>query len=202
MMWLLHLDKTITNGMYLANSLNPFWLHVLYYAASVFIYSLPIILLYLFYRGGNDRVKSVKIFLIAVIAWVVLNRLIGDFLYAHYGFRDRPFAQYGIKELFFERPTKAFPSDHAAVIFAATLSFFYYRYRKIGWIFLIGGTISALARVAIGFHWFGDIVGGYIMGLIAFLVVLAFDKQLTEAIQWTFNKLSFGAPNGQKRPKL
>ncbi len=176
-MSILGLDNSITFSLYHQFS-NPLAEKLLYYSASVFIYLLPVLLVYLFWRGGRDRVNSVKIFLVAVLAWQVFSALLGHYLYSRYGFRDRPFAVHGLQEFFFERPQKAFPSDHAAVIFGVMLSLFAYGYRRLGWIFLIGGTLSALARVVIGFHYFGDVIGGFVIGGLAFWLIWLLGRPL------------------------
>ncbi|MBI4948171.1 phosphatase PAP2 family protein [Candidatus Berkelbacteria bacterium] len=173
-MWLLELDKTITFWLYkeqLSEQVN--------YLASYFIYLLPLSLIYLFFHSYKDRLVAIKVLIISIFSWKVLSYLTGLISYNYFEFRDRPFATYGIKELFFERPEKAFPSDHAALLATATLCFFYYKYPRLGWFFLIGGVIvSSFARVVIGFHWFGDVVGGWVIGLIAFGVLTIFDRSI------------------------
>jgi len=44
------------------------------------------------------------------------------------------------------------------------------------------GIISTLSRVMIGFHWFGDVVGGVIVGVIAGAVVLMFNQRIDRLI--------------------
>ena len=184
-MYLLNLDKTLTFKLYVADKLSTFGLHSLYAVASYFVYLLPIILLVLFFKNPRDRINSAKIFLSAAIAWFVLNYSIGYLLY-HYGFRDRPFASKGVAELLFERPQKSFPSDHAAVLFAVMLAFFMYKYPKLGWLFIVGGAITCLARVMIGFHYVGDILGGWAVGAAAVGIVMLLDKPLTKAFEYIF----------------
>lgn len=174
--WLLTLDHTITFWFYRSGTLSPGMEKLFYSVATFFIYLLPLILIYLFWKGGQDRVNSAKIFLAAVIPWLIFTTLVGGYLFSHYGFRERPFALNGIQELFLKRPDKAFPSDHATVLMAVTLAFYAYGYKKIGWLFLIGGVVlSSLARVVVGFHWFGDILGGFVSGALGFWLVWALD---------------------------
>ncbi|HUD20500.1 MAG TPA: phosphatase PAP2 family protein [Candidatus Saccharimonadales bacterium] len=185
---MLTLDHTITNWLYGGRVLPHGWENLLYGLASFFVYLLPVILIVLFFKNYRDRLNSIKIFLIAVVSWQVLNKSIGSFLYNHYGFRNRPFADYGgTKEFFFEQPQKAFPSDHAAVLIAVALSLIFYRYPKLGWVFLIGGVLSSLARVVIGFHWFGDVIGGWAIGAITWGVFYLLDTQ----IDWLLKKIPY-----------
>lgn len=186
-MWLLELDKSITFWLYRSETLSAQGEKLLYFVASYFIYSLPLIVLYLFFYSYKDRLNAIKIFIFSVFSWKVISLLVGTILYGVYEFRDRPFASLGIQELLFEQPEKAFPSDHAAVLATATVCFFYYKYPRLGWLFLIGGVlISSLARVAIGFHWFGDVVGGWLIGLIAFGLLAIFDRQISFVLDKIF----------------
>ena len=155
---LINLDQRITDWFYGGRVLPGAWENILYSLASVFIYALPVILLVLFFRNYRDRLNSIKIFLAVVITWQIITKYLGTFLYNTYGFRDRPFAEYSsVKEFLFEQPTKAFPSDHSAVIMVVALSLFGYKYPRLAWPFLILGLTSSLARVVIGFHYFGDV---------------------------------------------
>lgn len=192
---LLELDHRITFWLYRGDLLSPTGQKILFFIASGVIYILPIILLVLFFRSAADRLASLKIFLSAIVAWFVLNKTIGNFLYNNYHFRDRPFVERGLHELLLERPQKAFPSDHSAVIMAVIFALFYYRYPKLGFFFLIAGVISSLARVVIGFHYFGDIMGGWIVGAVAFAIIYWLDQPITSlykrvASRWT-NQATF-----------
>lgn len=181
-MGLLELDTTITFWLYRGDQLSANaqqWLNAL---ASYVVFLLPIVLLVLITRSYQDRITSAKVFVTAVVSWQVLSFGIGSFLYGQYGFRDRPFTERGLTELFLERPEKAFPSDHAAVLMAVTIAFFAYRYPKLGWLFLVLGVLSSIARVAVGFHWAGDVLAGWVVAVIAFLIIKAVDRPLTNLI--------------------
>lgn len=186
---LLGLDQTITEFLYDSAASEQFQ-HGLFVAASVFIYVIPVVLLVMFWRSHRDRIASLKILTATVLTWQVFSNFLGQFLYDGYGFRERPFAGQGIKELLFERPEKAFPSDHSAVMAAVVIGFFVYRYPKLGWLFLVLGLLSSLSRVVIGFHWFGDMVGGWLLGAIAVGVIWLFDRPLTRLFEWVIQKLS------------
>jgi len=178
-MSLLDLDNRITFWLYSADRFDPIWQQLLFFTASVIIYSLPVLLLVLFFRSARDRLNSVKMAASALLAWLVFNKAISAFLYGQYHFRDRPFASQGLEEFLFEQPPKAFPSDHAAVLAAVVLTFFYYRYPKLGSALLIAGLVSSLSRVVIGFHYFGDVLAGWLVGAAAFGVIYLLDRPLT-----------------------
>ncbi|MEX1051851.1 MAG: phosphatase PAP2 family protein [Patescibacteria group bacterium] len=186
---LLGWDRAITEFLYYQDA-GLGLQRLIFSAASLFIYVIPAVLLVMFWRSQRDRIVALKILVAVGLAWKVLSNLTGQLLYDGFGFRDRPFAAGGFPELFFERPEKAFPSDHAAVIAVMVLGLFVYRYPKMGWVFLVLGGISSLSRVIIGFHWFGDVIGGWLIGALAVGVIWLFDRPLTNFFEWLIRKLS------------
>jgi membrane-associated phospholipid phosphatase len=187
-MSLLQLDDRITFWLYRGDQMSQAAQKGLFFTASGLIYALPLLLAIFFFRSARDRIASIKLALAAGLAWQVLSSSIGGFLYSHYHFRDRPFTSRGLQELLFERPQKAFPSDHSAVIMAIGLGLIYYKYPKLGWVFLSVGMISSLARVVIGFHYFGDVLGGWLLGATALGVVVLLDRPLTALINKIFGR--------------
>lgn len=182
-------DQTITNFLYL-EAASQSVKNVLFAIAGGFIYVVPIVLLWMFFRSYKDKLISMKIFAGAVIAWGVFTKLTGDILYTNFGFRDRPFVENGLSELFLEQPQKAFPSDHSAVLAVVILSLFIYKYPKLGYLFLIGGVASSIARVVIGFHWFGDILAGWLLGALAVGFIWVFDRHITKVFEWLIRRFS------------
>ena len=182
-------DQTVTNFLYF-EAASQTVKNVLLVVAGGFIYIIPVVLLIMFFRSHRDRLTSIKIFTGVIIAWQGLTKITGDILYTNFGFRDRPFAESGLNELFLEQPQKAFPSDHSAVFAVIVLSLFIYKYPKLGYLFLIVGIASSLARVVIGFHWFGDILGGWLLGALAVGLVWVFDRPLTKALEWFIRRFS------------
>lgn len=182
MNYFLSLDDLITNALYLQDA-NLAVTRFLYIFASVLIYALPILLIWMAIRSSNSRIVAVKIFLAAVVAWQGLSSAIGNFLYQGYGWRERPFAQLGYDELLFEQPAKAFPSDHAAVLFVAVMLLYYYGYAKYARWLLVVALVVSLGRVMIGFHWFGDILGGVAVAALTAGLFIVFDKPITKLIK-------------------
>lgn len=146
--------------------------------AQLTIYVIPVILLAMLFLP-KYRLTGLKIGTVALFSWIIFSQLIGTIIFERYGFRLRPFADRGFTELFFEQPMKAFPSDHAAVFAAVTICLFVYHYRKLGWAVLAISLIGSLARVMVGFHWAGDIVGGWLIGAFSFLLFWSVDELFT-----------------------
>lgn len=186
-MSLIRLDQNLTEGIYSLTRDNLGLQKIVYIFASYPIFLLPIALVWLVWQK-TSRWEAVKIFIGAIFTWQVMSKLAGEFFYTQFGFRDRPFAFAGIKELLLEQPQKAFPSDHAAVLLFVTCALFYYRQKTWAWIFLVATVLSSIARVAIGFHFVGDILGGWLIGAIGFGLLVYFDRPLQKLLEkiWNF----------------
>lgn len=80
--------------------------------------------------------------------------------------RPRPFQALDITPLFGSE-SPAFPSGHATLLFA--LSFFVlYKNRSWGYWFITFSFLNVLSRVVAGVHWPSDILGGILVGALAF----------------------------------
>jgi len=176
-MSLLSIDQSLSNGFYDYVWATPLLKDFVHFLATYLIYSLPIVLIILFLEN-KQRLISIKIFLGTILTWKVYSFLIGTFIYSQFNFRDRPFASRGLTELFFEQPQKAFPSDHAAVMMFVTLILFGYRQKVWAWLFLTLMILNSLSRVGIGFHFFGDILGGFVVGGLGYLTLRKCDEFL------------------------
>lgn len=182
-MSLLDLDYRLTFSLFNFGNSSEFVKYLSLGLAAVFAYGLPLVLIWMFWRGAKSRIDSIKLFLLGIFTWKILNSVIGAYFYNTWGFRDRPFSLNGTVELFFEQPQKAFPSDHAALLLAVTAGFFFYRYPKLGWWFLAGTILSSLGRITVGFHYVGDILAGWVVGLVAAALFMMLDKPLHRTLE-------------------
>ncbi len=82
--------------------------------------------------------------------------------------RERPFESFGFEPLFLDI-NPAFPSGHAAFLFALAMVIFYFNRFWGSW-FLGFSLLVGLARVFSGLHWPSDIFGGVVVALISFLI--------------------------------
>ena len=126
----------------------------------------------------SRRVDLAELTLAGLGSWIVLSGLVKLFLY-----RPRPWvAGTGVKELFFHRPDNSFPSDHSALLFALATSAYLMGWRKSGhWLLLVAVLVSA-ARIATGIHWFTDIMGGLVIGVIGASLIYAVRAPLRRMI--------------------
>ena len=111
---------------------------------------------------------------LAVAVGLLLNQ--GILLFVS---RVRPY-DLGLTHLIVEKSADpSFPSDHATMVFAITFMLILLRDRfRI--IYLIFAILVALARVFIGVHFLGDVVGGVFTALIASVLVHFMFKSSSE----------------------
>jgi undecaprenyl-diphosphatase len=88
----------------------------------------------------------------------------------------RPFQTFAFEPLIATAPDAAFPSGHAAFLFAIAFVLLYENRRRGGW-FLLGAAIVAAARVIAGVHYATDVVGGALVALVAAVAVHSLIKR-------------------------
>jgi undecaprenyl-diphosphatase len=156
-----------------------------------FIYALPVIMIYLWFKYPARRVPLTLAFFACIFSWFVITKsIVPNFIW----FRERPdLGLIGLKEVFFHRPDYSFPSDHATALFALTFGFYAYGWKKVGNWFLVYTILILVARVTIGIHFPLDIVGGMISALLGVgAVYLAKDwlaKNLIKPIEKILKKI-------------
>ena len=123
--------------------------------------------LYGLYKNNNQyKVDALMIFYsigFAFLVYIVLNLGLP--------FRPRPETVSTIRPLVDHLPDNSFPSGHAIFAGASVLAAFLYSRRTIAWILLVSGIFMVLSRVLAGIHYPGDILVGYIIGLLGAYVV-------------------------------
>jgi len=73
----------------------------------------------------------------------------------------------GLKLLISHESSGSFPSGHTMFLVPLALTVYYLK-PKIGIWFILGTILMGISRVVVGVHWPFDILGGFILGAIAF----------------------------------
>lgn len=141
---------------------------------------IPLALIYFFLKTGDRRVDSLFVLFTTVLA-IQLSHLLGLFYY-----HPRPFEIY--ETLLIASPGNTFPSQHAATMFAVAFSFLYRQKLKIGLFFTLLAFLNSFSRVAVGFHFPFDILGG-ILAAVAALSILTFLETRVESFSKYLDKL-------------
>lgn len=171
--WLISLNDFIVGK-------NPFLDKVLIFFGVYFIYTLPVILVLLWFLVKKEQKALAFSFAGMLLSWFAITKSIIPAIW----FRERPDLDLiGAKEIFFHRPDYSFPSDHATALFAITFGLYLFGFKKAANWFLIYSIIICFARVVIGVHFPLDIVAGALSGLIGAIIIDIFQKPL-ERIIW------------------
>lgn len=144
------------------------------------IYTVPIILVGCWFYSKYMKRATLQMVLTGVLAWPVFNKLFAHFIWS----RPRPYSatNISVKELIFHRPDYSFPSDHATLLAALTVTAWLLGFRKLGWLFFTIGIIVATTRMVAGVHYPLDIVAGVMVGAAFAFLVNALKAPLTRFI--------------------
>ncbi|MHB8576802.1 MAG: phosphatase PAP2 family protein [Dehalococcoidia bacterium] len=157
-------------------------------------------------RGENEAVDFARqrLVVVAVLAALLalgVNQIIGNAWY-----RPRPFVDHHVTQLVAHAADGSFPSDHAAGGMALAVSVILAADRwakRLGWLLAALAALLAFARVFIGVHYPGDVVGGCLIGaasawLLHALIrplgslLLPLLRPLHQLTEWIANRLRIG----------
>ncbi len=174
------LDQSLVRTVNGSLLLHPFLASTVYYIAAYSVYLIPVIWLGAwFFVGKKQRLILFSSIFAGLLGWQGFNRLLKLFFY-----HARPVQALGLKEVFFQRPENAFPSDHIA--FLSAIAFFYLmRKQSSGTWLLLFSLLVGLARFAIAFHYLSDILAGFVVGYIAAWLVNFYHEKLSDSV-WDY----------------
>lgn len=170
--------------VYIQRSVGKYsWLDdLLIFMAQYLIYTIPVLLIILWFWSVPVKKAVFKSLIAVVIAWLGLAKLVAVLVN-----RPRPAeAILNAKELLFHRPDTSFPSDHATMMFALALSLRLYGLKKLGNTLLVVAVLISISRVWVGVHFPFDVIAGAILGcFVAWIVWLCrnfIDRYLTNPL--------------------
>ena len=144
---------------------------IIYFCATylIFIASAYAIFHVVFTSETKHYVKHIGIILgSAMLAWIVshfMKDLIGH---------PRPDLSLALLQ---PNDPYSFPSGHATFMFALAWSMYSFD-KRAGIIIFVLATLTGIARVLAGVHYWYDIVGGFIVGAFVSAVILYFTKKI------------------------
>ena len=120
-------------------------------------------------RAHKQRtvIASIVHMAVASLSILIINQLF---------FRERPFTSNEVNLIFYAPTDSSFPSNTAAGTLGIALPFIFSRGKSTGLILLGMSFTLSLARVYVGVHYPGDIIGGYMTSLLTFPVSLTILK--------------------------
>ena len=149
---------------------SPFLDVLVVFFAEFFPYIIVLGALVFIYKSSKD--KRTRIYqTLFIFLTVLLSRGFFGGVPKYLVTKARPFNFFDFVPAFTETGN-AFPSGHAAVLFAIAIALYYFSPRWGKW-FLLAALVNGIARVLGGVHWTMDIVGGIVVALLAFFIVRA-----------------------------
>lgn len=127
-----------------------------------------------------ERRGRLRLFLVA-FGTALVSRFIFTEIIRFLMPRARPYQLLGFDPLISEPllNSNAFPSGHAAFLFAFATIFFLAN-RKSWWLYVVA-LLVGISRIFVGVHWPSDIVGGAILGLVIGFVTNSFSGKRLKA---------------------
>ena len=176
---LINLDQNIFNYLNFFVGANPVLDFVIKFFAVYLIYFVPLFFLFFWFWKKKEETQKflLELCFVSVISWQVIARVIGMLIN-----RPRPSTFLGTKEIFFHPPTYSFPSDHALFLACLTAYLYFSGYKKMGNIALLATILISVSRIIAGLHWPGDVLAGWILGVILAYIFYIFRKYIQKYI--------------------
>ncbi len=169
------LDATITgwiNGLSGSSALDQIMIIVSAYGVPLLVVAVAAQ-----WWIGSERLKTRHALVAAGLTFLIglgINQIILLF-----DDRIRPYDA-GITRLLIERSgDPSFPSDHATATFAIAAAFLLHNLPKRALLFFLAAILVSFSRLYIGIHYFSDVLGGALTGILAALIVKTFYKPET-----------------------
>ncbi|MFA6090875.1 MAG: phosphatase PAP2 family protein [Candidatus Gracilibacteria bacterium] len=179
------LDFLVSQDIALLNFLRSFvdptsvWqVKLIHIGADIEVFLVMLILVGLWLYGVYKKNNQYKVDALMMLYSIGFAFVIYIILNLGLPFRPRPESVSAIRPLVDHLPDNSFPSGHGIFAGASVFAAFFYTRRSIAWVLLITGIVMVLSRVLAGIHYPGDIIVGYMIGLIGTYIVYVFrDKK-------------------------
>ncbi|MGP1931257.1 MAG: phosphatase PAP2 family protein [Arsenophonus sp. ET-YP4-MAG3] len=142
-------------------------LTLLFFLAKHLILIFPLISIFYWFYGSSKNLIYQRVFIFKTVLALIIGMVISYFIGIIFP-QERPFISSKIGRYFFSHaPTASFPSNHATVSFVFSFGFLFWLRAWIGLLLFIPSLIISLARIFLGIHWPLDIVGAFLVAIIA-----------------------------------
>ena len=178
--------------------LDAFMAHAATWAVEVFIGIVAIWFLIGWSTGSMRDRRGAVLALLASGGALLANQIINR-IWA----RPRPFVAHPgtVHMLIAKSSDPSFPSDHAAAAFAIAVAVFLV-HRRIGLVVIAAALLVAYARVYVGAHYPGDVLGGAILGTLVTLLLwgplAVIPNRVNDALTWLIRTLHLPLPDRER----
>ncbi|HZX01218.1 MAG TPA: phosphatase PAP2 family protein [Candidatus Paceibacterota bacterium] len=163
------LDLTLFNLLYGFASTHKVVGLFIGFMANYAAYFLVAAFIWFVFQRGNWK-ERIYIASLAIIS-IIIGRGIFTELFGFFLYRVRPYIALGLPAL--GLTTGSFPSGHMAFLMPIAL-IVWSENKRLGKWFLGGTVLIGVSRVAYGYHWPSDILGGIVVGATFFYLTKKF----------------------------
>ncbi len=136
-------------------------------------YVLYLTMLFTLILAIKGKVAERKAFLLIILGIPIsILFILGIHLFIH---EPRPFVAFNFIPLADNKPGLSFPSRHTTLMAVMAFSYIYFK-SKWSFLFLILAALVGISRIYVGVHYPLDILGGFIVGILAMLFAIIFVK--------------------------
>lgn len=140
--------------------------NLMIFGATYLIYLIFLLSLFLGFKGGIKEKKAFLLILLGLSIAILLIKGIHLFLY-----ESRPFVTFHFSPIVDEAADASFPSRHATISSVIAFAFIYFK-SKWAPLFLILLLWIGISRIYVGVHYPLDIVGGFLISVIALTIAV------------------------------
>ena len=138
------------------------------------VFALALVALWLTWSARNQRAAL----LAGVSALIALG--LGQIIGKAFP-RPRPYLSHAVNQLIPPSLDTSFPSDHAILGFAVAVMIWKYN-RKAGAVLLVLALLIAIARIFVGAHYPGDVLGGAVLGALTSVALAVLSERRPIAV--------------------
>ncbi len=138
------------------------------------VFALALVALWLTWSSANQSAA----FLAGVSALIALG--LGQIIGKAFP-RPRPYLSHAVNQLIPPSLDTSFPSDHAILGFAVAVMIWKYN-RRVGTVLLTFALLMAIARVFVGAHYPGDVLGGALLGSLTSIALASLSERRPVAV--------------------
>ena len=185
------LDVNLANWFFHIYQTSGFLQGFFVFLARYIIYIIIALFIFLVLREKDIR-RRLYILGLAILSEILSRGIISETTSYIYN-RPRPFQSLGLSSPLSSLVSSSFPSGHAVFMFVLSFVVFVLN-KKWGWMFIGLSSVSVVARVIIGAHWFSDVIFGLIIALVGFMFVYLILKRRKVVLS--------GPADGEKERKI